>query len=183
MLYLFVSIHSIVPAFCQCEGLSLIFLSRQLASHQLSKFWGQSGKVSMAFQFLKDSLDSCHSFFPPGTVNTSPDSCCLYWSEKSAIFSKIYPRLFFWFFFKILYLPSRTIRYWDTELFKCNPLKLNKLLGWYFNLLLSNVWKFWTSSLQIFSLTISVLSSYFTCLNVMLHWILKLYSFSSFIYC
>lgn len=98
MLYLFVSIHCIVPALCQCGGLFKIFLSRQLASHQLSKFWGKYGKVSVAFHFLRDSLDPCHSFFPPGTVNTSPDSSCLYWSEKSAIVFKIYPRPFFYYF-------------------------------------------------------------------------------------
>lgn len=55
---------------------------------------------------------------------------------------------------KTLHLPCWTIWYWGADLFKCNLLKLIKLLGWYFNLLLSIFWKFWTSCLQIFSLTV-----------------------------
>lgn len=79
---------SLLSALSQCECLPLIFLSGHLASHQFTKLCVNLG-VSIAFQFLKSSLNSWHFLFPPGILNLSGGSCCQGFSEESAIFSKI----------------------------------------------------------------------------------------------
>lgn len=118
---------------------------------------------------LKGSLGSCCFLFPPDTVNTTADSCCLCFSEKSATFSKICPRVVL----IIPYLPSWTIRFWHVDLFKCNPLKL-----------LSDFWKFGTSHLHILSPIFSASPSHFACRTIIFHYLLKLYSlFLIFFYC